>query len=77
MVSIHFKLITSRYSSPKDSYQCNDFSSMIKNKVDGYAYVNLYKDQYNSHYFGKWDLIYSISKQACIPEITITDIYFY
>ena len=77
MPSIHFKLITNKYYPPSDSYQYNGFSSMIKNKMEGYANINLYNDQYNSTFFYKWDLIYSIAKEACIPEITITDIYFY
>ena len=77
MPSIHFKLITTKYSPPSDSYQCYGFSSMIKNKIDSYVYVNDYSDKYNSRYFYKWELIYNIAKQACIPKNTITDIYFY
>ena len=77
MPSIHFKLITTKYSPPSDSYQCCGFSSMIKNKIDSYVYVNDYSDKYNSRYFYKWELIYNIAEQACIPKNTITDIYFY
>ena len=77
MSSIHFKLITNRYSPPSDSYQCNGFSSMIKNKVEGYANIKLYNDEDDGTYFYKYELINSIAKVACIPEITITDIYFY
>ena len=77
MTSIHYKLITSKYSPPSDSYQCSGFSSMIKNKADSYAYVELFNDNINSKYFDKWNLIYHISQAACIPQSTITDIYFY
>ena len=77
MPSIHFKLITTRYSAPYDSYQCSYFSSMIKNKIDSYVNVKDYRDKSNNIYFYKWDLINSIAKQACIPNKTITDIYFY
>lgn len=49
MVSIHYKIITSTYDRPSSSYQCFYFSSMIKNKTDGYGYVNTY-DNYSFDY---------------------------
>jgi len=39
MVKIHYKIITSKYDPPTSSYQCSYFSSMIKNKTDGYVFV--------------------------------------
>ena len=73
MGRIHYKLITTLYSPPEDYFQCNNFSPMIKNKVDGYAYVNL--DQNNN--FSKYELTSKIAQVACIPQETIVDIYFY
>ena len=73
MLPIHYKLITMLYSLPEDYFQCNYYSPMIKNKVDGYAYVNL--DQNNN--FSKYELTSKIAQVACIPQETIVDIYFY
>ena len=73
MPSIHYKIITDNYESPSYTYQCSSFSSMIKNKIDGYAYVN--SNSNNIVY--KWDLISKISKNSCIPYNTIVDIYIY
>ena len=85
MVDIHYKIITSKYYPPSSSYQCSNFSSMIKNKTDGYVYVNT-DDNYSFDdfyfdsrkiYINEWDLIDKISKQASIPSNTIVDISFY
>ena len=46
---------------------------MIKNKVDGYAYVNLAQN----NNFSKYELISKIAQVACIPQDLIVDIYFY
>ena len=73
MPSLHYKIITSRYYPPSSSYQCDYFSSMIKNKVDSYFLVNLD----SNGYVDKWTFKNSIAKAACIPIDTIIDIYFY
>ena len=72
MPTIHYKIITDKYESPSYSYQCSNFSSMIKNKISGYVYVNSYS---NKVY--KCDLISAVSKNSCIPYNTIVDIYIY
>ena len=72
MPTIHYKIITSIHESPSYSYQCGYFSSMIKNKIDRYAYVNSFSNQVY-----KSELINVISKNSCIPESTIVDIYLY
>ena len=72
MPTIHYKIITDKYESPSYSYQCSNFSSMIKNKISGYVYVNSY-----SNLVYKYDLISAISKNSCIPYNTIVDIYIY
>ena len=85
MVSIHYKIITSTYDPPSSSVQCSDFSSMIKNNLDGYVYVNTYNNySFDDFYFDsgeqtidEWDLKDQISKQASIPSNTIVDVYFY
>ena len=72
-IPLHYKIITSKYSPPSDTYQCSNFSSMIKNKIDGWVSIYLYNDRY----IYKSQLIDNISKQACIPKVTIYDIYLY
>ena len=72
MPSIHYKIITNKYKPPSYTYQCSYFSSMIKNKIDSYAYVNSY-----SNILYKDDLINAISENSCIPYQTIVDIYIY
>ena len=72
-ISLHYKIITSKYSSPSDTYQCYNFSSMIKNKIDGWVSIYLYNDRY----IFKSQLIDNISKQTCIPKITIVEIDLY
>ena len=72
-ISLHYKIITSKYDPPSSTYQCYNFSSMIKNKIDGW--VSIYLN--NQGYFYKCDLINEISKQACIPYNTIVGIYLY
>ena len=87
MVEIHYKIITSKYDPPTSSYQCRYFSSMIKNKTDGYVYVTLQKNEYwfddsddfldYEEYIDSYDLKDKVSKAAGIPINTIVDIYFY
>ena len=72
-ISLHYKIITSKYSSPSDTYQCPNFSPMIKNKIDGWVSIYLYNDRY----IFKSQLIDNISKQTCIPKITIVEIDLY
>ena len=70
---LHYKIITSLYYEPFDSWQCDDFSSMIKNKIDGYVSVNLD----SGGYLYEWNLKDALSEKCCIPKDTIIDIYFY
>ena len=72
MLSIHYKIITDKYEPPSYTYQCSNFSSMIKDKIDSYAYVDSY-----SNIIYKYELISAISKNSCIPYETIVDIYIY
>ncbi len=72
-ISLHYKIITSKYDPPSSTYQCYNFSSMIKNKIDGWVSIYLY-DSGNIY---KSQLIDNISKQACIPKNTIVDINLY
>ena len=83
-ISLHYKIITDTWVSPSDSWQCYNFSSMIKNKIDNYVYINLYpnlcKKLYSfqmPYYCYKWELIEAISKRSCIPTKTISNIYVY
>ena len=84
MPYIYYKLITNKYYSPYDSYQCSDFSSMIKRK--GSVYVDTHDPIYfdnnisfdeNEKYIYKWELKDKIAKEAGIPSNTIIDIYTY
>ena len=75
MPFIFYKLITNKYNSPYDSYQCSDFSSMIKRK--GSVYVATHDPIYfdnnisfdeNEKYIYKWELKDKIAKKAGIPS---------
>ena len=91
MPHINYQLITSIYLPPSDSYQCSNFSSMIKNKIKGSIWVQQYSKKndfffddedffvspFCSEYIYKSDLINEISKESSIPLETIVDIYFY
>lgn len=72
-ISLHYKIITSISDPPSSTFQCCDFSSMIKNKIDNWASVYLY----NNELFYKDHLIEQISKNSCIPKNTIVNIYCY
>ena len=85
-ISLHYKIITKLWESPSNTYQCDNFSSLIKNKIDNYAYIKLYPNQsmdfsedifLSDGYCYKWDLKEAISKNSCIPCNTINNIYFY
>ena len=71
-ISLHYKIITSIYDPPSSTYQCCNFSSMIKNKIDSWVSIFLY----NNTLF-KSQLIEQISKKSCIPKNTIANIYCY
>ena len=73
-ISLHYK--TSTWDSPSSTCQCNYFSSMIKNKIDNYAYIKFYRnppmyysivDSFKDGYCYKGDLKEAISKNSCIP----------
>ena len=72
-ISLHYNLITSVDYPPTSSWQCSNFSSMIKDKKD--SWVSIYT--YDDGYFYKDQLIEQISKVACIPYCTIVEIYVY
>ena len=85
-ISLHYKIITKLWESPSNTYQCDNFSSLIKNKIDNYAYIKLYPNQsmdfsedifFSDGYCYKWDLKEAISKNSCTPCNTINNIYFY
>ncbi len=70
---IHYKLITSKYSSPTAKCQCNNFSKMIKSKIDGYVYTKSYSGTFNKYIY-KYELMNNIAKAACIPLGNIIDL---
>ena len=72
-ISLHYKIITSIYDPPSYTYQCSNFSSMIKNKIDSWAFIYLN----NFGHINKFELKQQISKNSCIPYETIVDIYLY
>ena len=72
MEYIYYQIITNRSYSPSHSCQCNNFSSMIKNKVSGSVYARPYDP-----YITESELKKEISKKSCIPSDTIVDIYIY
>ena len=72
-ISLHYKLITTIYDPPSSSYQCSNFSSMIKDKQDNW--ISIYINDRGSFY--KSQLIEQIKKAACIPICTIVEIYTY
>ena len=85
-ISLHYKIIINIWDSPSSTWQCNNFSSMIKNKIDNYAYIKFYRNQrmyysigdsFRKGYCYKGDLEEAISKNSCIPRKTIVDIYVY